>query len=252
MNRIQQLFKKKQENVCSVFVTAGYPKLESTVDVVLDLEAAGVDMIEIGMPFSDPLADGPTIQKSSLQALKNGMNIPLLFEQIEEIRKTSQIPIVLMGYINPVMAYGLETFLEKCKNVGVDGLIIPDISLETYELEYKNLFTQYGVPLTFLVTPRTTLNRIIRIQNNTETFIYYVSSSATTGRSSNFTEQQESAFLQFNELKLTVPVLAGFGIHNQETFHTVCKYFNGGIIGSAFLRSLEKGQSVKSFVSSLI
>jgi tryptophan synthase alpha chain len=251
MNRITDLFTRKKSNICSVFLTAGYPNLNATVTNVLQLEKAGVDMIELGMPFSDPLADGETIQGASLVALKNGMNIQLLFDQIEEIRKKSEIPLVLMGYLNPVLSFGLEEFLQRCDERGVDSLIIPDLSLDEYELGYIEMFEKYQIGLTFLVTPKTSLDRIKKIQNHTTTFIYFVSSSGTTGKSKQFSVEQIEEFEKYRKLKLAVPTLMGFGVYSKETFNVACEYFNGGIIGSAFIRSLQSGKEIQSFVEEL-
>ncbi|MFT4602530.1 MAG: tryptophan synthase alpha chain [Arenicella sp.] len=251
MNRITYLFKQKPKNVCSIFVTAGFPNLEDTVQTVLDLEKSGVDMVEIGMPFSDPLADGETIQASSIQALENGMTIDLIFRQIVAIRAESQIPIVLMGYFNPVFKFGLDLFLNKCQMSGVDGLIIPDISIEEYELNYKEVFAKYDVPLTFLVTPKTSTQRLSKIKGYSSTFIYYVSSASTTGKTGEFSEDQISDFKRMSDLRLEIPVLMGFGIHNTKTFDIACQHFDGGIIGSAFIRHLKEESSVQEFCESL-
>jgi tryptophan synthase alpha chain len=251
MNRLKGLFDIKQSGICSIFVTAGFPDLDSTVETVLALEQSGVDMVELGMPFSDPLADGETIQRSSAVALKNGMNLDLLFDQINEIRNHSRIPIVLMGYANPVFKYGIEKFLSRCKGTGVDGLIIPDISLEEYELNFKELFQTAGIPMTFLVTPKTSTERIRRIDALSETFIYFVSSASTTGKSGIFSEEDIQNFKQLKSLKLSSPILMGFGIHDQDTFDTACTYFNGAIIGSAFIRALESRSDIPAFIGSL-
>lgn len=248
MNRINELFVRKRSDICSIFVTAGYPQLNDTVSIVSDLESSGVDLIEIGMPFSDPLADGETIQYASELAIKNGMNINILFNQLVEIRMTSEIPIVLMGYANPIFKYGLGDFLARCEEVGVDGLIIPDISLEEYELNYQNVFDQYNVPLTFLFTPNTSLVRLEKIESLTKTFIYFISSSTTTGGARTFSEQQVNQFAEVQELGLTKPVLMGFGIHDKETFQLACEFFQGGIIGSAFIRSLERQAEIAVFI----
>lgn len=248
MNRINQLFQRKPKDVCSIFITAGFPNLNDTVHTVLELESNGVDMVEIGMPFSDPLADGETIQSSSLVALENGMTIDILFRQILAIREQSQIPIVLMGYFNPVFKYGLELFLKKCELSGVDGLIIPDISIEEYELNYKLIFDKYKVPMTFLVTPKTSTDRFEKIKNHSSTFIYYVSSASTTGKTGEFSKQQLFDFEKMKAKELQLPVLMGFGIHDSNTFRTACKYFSGGIIGSAFIRSMTSGDPISDFV----
>jgi tryptophan synthase alpha chain len=251
MNRINQLFQRKPKDVCSIFITAGFPNLNDTVQTVLELERNGVDMVEIGMPFSDPLADGETIQSSSLVALENGMTIDILFRQILAIREQSQIPIVLMGYFNPVFKYGLELFLKKCELSGVDGLIIPDISVEEYELSYKKLFDNYQVPLTFLVTPKTSTARFEKIKNHSSTFIYYVSSASTTGKTGEFSAQQLIDFEQMKSEEIKLPVLMGFGIHDSKTFKTACNYFDGGIIGSAFIRSRKEGKPIVDFVGEI-
>lgn len=248
MNRIRQLFEKKNKEIFSVFVTAGFPKLNDTPKVVVELEKKGVDMVEIGMPFSDPLADGETIQETSKVALENGMNIDLLFEQIEAIRSLSQIPIVLMGYCNPVLRFGLEKFLTACQDKGVDGLIIPDIGLEAYEDNYLRTFEKFDVPFTFLFTPLTSPERIRRMASHTSTFLYFVSGSSTTGKEGNFASEQHEEFKRIQAMNIDVPVLMGFGIHNSTNFKTATAYFNGGIIGSAFLRSLGSGEPIEEFL----
>ena len=252
MNRINQLFQDKPSNICSVFITAGYPELKSTVEKVLELEQSGADMIELGIPFSDPLADGETIQETSSVALENGMNLSILFDQVSEIRAQSEIPIVLMGYLNPILKFGLEDFLTECEKKGVDGLIIPDISLEEYELNYQEVMTTYNVPLTFLVTPKTSTDRLRRIVGHTKSFIYYVSSASTTGKTQGYSEEQVQAFKAYQALQIHQPTLMGFGIHDKETFDTACKFFNGGIIGSAYLRSIKSGVSSERFLLDIL
>lgn len=251
MNRINALFERKQRGIRNIFVTAGYPELHSTVEMVLELEKAGADMVEIGMPFSDPLADGDTIQAASAVALTNGMCIGLLFKQVQAIRTVSQIPIVLMGYVNPVLAFGLENFLTACVEAGVDGLIIPDISLEEYERSYQSIFDKYDVPMTFLFTPRTSLERLMKMNNLTKTFLYFVSSASTTGKAGNFSSAQIQEFKRIQELQLSAAVLMGFGIHDKQTFEIACEHFNGAIVGSAFIRSIDKGQSIPAFMGDL-
>lgn len=251
MNRINQLFLRKPKDVCSIFVTAGFPELSSIVKTVLELERSGVDLIELGMPFSDPLADGETIQRSSNIALDNGMNLSLLFDQLKEIRLQSEIPIVLMGYANPVLKYGMEKFLKKCSEVGVDGLIIPDISLEEYELNFKELFESSGIPMIFLITPRTSEERIRQIDAITQSFIYFVSTASTTGNLHGYGDDDINNFIRIKSLKLASPILMGFGIHNKETFQVACDHFNGGIIGSAFIKELETRSNVPAFIDGL-
>lgn len=252
MNRINTLFDTKPNKVCNIFLTAGFPCLHDTVKLVLDLEKNGADMVEIGMPFSDPLADGETIQESSLKALENGMTIDILFQQVVEIRRQSQIPIVLMGYFNPVFRYGLENFLQKCESSGVDGLIIPDISVEEYELNYIDVFNKYKVPLTFLVTPKTSTKRFEKIEKHSSTFIYYVSSASTTGKTGEFSNAQKINFKEVKAIDINCPILMGFGIYNHATFKTACDYFNGGIIGSAFIRSLNRSEKPASFMQGIL
>lgn len=233
-------------------MTAGYPELDSTVDLAIELEKSGADLIEIGIPFSDPMADGPVIQESSAIALKNGMNLGILFDQVKEIKKQVKIPIVLMGYFNPIYQYGVEAFLEACQSFGVDGLIIPDLSVEVYEKEYVDLFEKYGIPLTFLITPNTSEDRVRKIEKYTRTFVYLVSTSSITGKRNAFSDQQVQGFERIANMKLSVPVLVGFGIHDNTTFQTVCDYFNGAIIGSAFIRSIGAGEKVENFMGRIL
>lgn len=251
MNRINQLLQRKGKNVLSIFLTAGYPELNDTKSTVFELEQSGVDLIEIGMPFSDPLADGETIQKSSQQALKNGMNLNVLFHQLTEIRNQSELPIVLMGYLNPILKFGLIPFLEKCSEIGVDGLIIPDISIEEYEYQFQAQFELFNIPLIFLASPKTSDERLKKIKKHTKTFIYYVSSASTTGKTQpEFNSDDLRVFEDFRKKIGEVPVLCGFGIHNQKTLQQVFQYFNGAIIGSAFIRAQEKEQ-VQEFLNGL-
>ena len=251
MKKLKQLFNKKSQNILSIFTTAGYPELNATVQTVLDLDKAGVDLVELGIPFSDPMADGPTIQESSEIALANGMNLNILFEQVQEIRKTSDIPIVLMGYINPIFQFGIEAFLKKCVECGVDGLIVPDISVEIYQKDYENLFKAYGIPLIFLITPQTSAERINKIDILSQSFIYLVSTASVTGSAGAFSKEQVQHFDRISKLGIKAPVLVGFGIHNAQTFDEVCRYFDGAIIGSAFLRSWGDGRRVGEFVDEL-
>lgn len=239
MNRIDKLFAEKKNNILSVYFTAGHPDLNSTVEVIQELEKNGVDMIEIGMPFSDPLADGPVIQKSSLVALKNGMSINLLFEQLAEIRKTVNIPLLLMGYLNPVYQYGIEKFLEKAASIGIDGVIIPDLPVYEYAETFKPVFEKNNIHNIFLVTPETTDERLKKLDSQSSGFIYMVSSSATTGAKSTIKQNQEEYFQRVKDLALKNPKIVGFGISNKETFEKVCDYANGAIIGSAFVKVLE-------------
>jgi len=256
MNRIKTLFSTKKNNILSIYFTAGYPKLNNTVTMIEELASAGADMLEIGMPFSDPLADGPVIQDSSSKALQNGMSLSLLFDQLEDIRKSVDIPLILMGYLNPVFQYGIENFLKKCSEIGIDGVILPDMPMKEYEEHYKALFEKYKVPLIFLVTPNTEEERIKKIDAMSDGFIYIVSSSATTGMKTSFSDDQIEYFKRIQGLKLKNPTLVGFGISNNESFSEACKYTNGVIIGSAFIKALaEEGElssRITRFVKSIV
>jgi len=257
MNRIKKLFSEKSANIMSVYFTAGYPKLNNTKDVLRELEYAGADLVEVGMPFSDPLADGPTIQNSSTIALNNGMTIKLLFEQLEGIRKEVSIPIILMGYLNPVLQYGIENFCRKCAEIGVDGIILPDLPLSEYLQDYKSVFEKNGLENIFLITPQTGEDRIRKIDELSDSFIYMVSSSSTTGAKENIIESQVDYFDRVNKMDLKNPRLIGFGISNYKTYSTACKYANGVIIGSAFVKALGEGtgelkKTVKSFMQSIV
>lgn len=241
MNRIKQ---KLQENktLLSIYFTAGYPKLEDTAKIIDELQNSGVDMVEIGLPFSDPLADGPTIQKSSTSALENGMTSAILFEQLKDIRKSISIPLLIMGYFNPILQYGVEAFCKKCLEVGIDGLIIPDLPLEVFEDNYGMLFKKYGLINIFLITPQTSNKRIEQIDKLSYGFIYMVSSASTTGAKSNFGKEQIDYFEKINSLGLTNPQIVGFGIRDAQTFKQATTTAKGAIIGSAFIQHLtEKG-----------
>jgi len=237
MNRLKNLFSSK-ENILNIYTTAGFPKLNDTVEIVKELAASGVDMVEIGMPFSDPLADGPTIQHSSEVAIENGITLDLIFDQIKEIRKTVDIPIMLMGYINQLMKYDIEPFLAKAAEVGVDGFILPDLPLDIYQEEYKALFEKYHLKMSFLITPQTTDDRIKMIAKESTAFLYIVSSFAITGSKSDIQQNQIDYFKKIEAMKLNTPKLIGFGISNSDTFNTACNYANGAIIGSAFIKTL--------------
>lgn len=238
MNRIDALFERKKGDVLSVYMTAGYPALNDTVKIIKSLQSFGVDMIEIGMPFSDPLADGPIIQQSSQVALENGMSLELLFEQLKNVRDSVTIPLVLMGYLNPVMQYGMRRFISSCKKIGIDGLIIPDLPLAEYLSEYKSLFEEYGIPLIMLITPQTSKERIGEIAEASGGFLYVVADSSTTGAKEGITKAQKRYFKMVKELDIQIPRLIGFGIYNAKTFQTACTFANGAIIGSAFIRTL--------------
>lgn len=237
MNRINQ---KLQENkkLLSIYFSAGYPSVNDTAQIIQDLEKSGVDMIEIGLPFSDPLADGPTIQASSTQALHNGMTTKLLFEQLKDIRKTVNIPLIIMGYFNPMLQYGVEDFCKKCAEIGVDGLIIPDLPVDIYADNYKAIFEKYGLINVFLITPQTSDERIRFIDSVSNGFIYMVSSASVTGNQSDFGDTQNKYFKRIADMKLENPQIVGFGISNKTTFNQATQYAKGAIIGSAFIKNL--------------
>lgn len=258
-NRINKLFQDKKERILSVYFTAGYPNLEDTVPMIQELVKNGVDLIEIGMPFSDPVADGPVIQHSSLIALQNGMSIRKLFEQLKDIRKTVDIPLVLMGYINPVLQYGVAAFCRKCKEIGIDGLIIPDLPMDVFEEEFKAVFEANDLHNIFLITPQTSEERLRKIDDISTGFIYMVSSNSTTGAKTSVSELQNEYFDRVNSFGLKNPRLIGFGISNAETFANACEYASGAIIGSAFVNAISTdlplnvkvSQFIKSIVTNL-
>lgn len=244
MNRIKQKL-QEDKKIFSVYFSAGYPSLNDTVQIIQDLEQNGVDMIEIGLPFSDPLADGPTIQASSTQALHNGMTTQVLFDQLKEVRKTVSIPLVMMGYFNPMLQYGIENFCKKCQEVGVDGLIIPDLPVDVYADEYKAIFEKYGLLNVFLITPQTSDDRIHFIDSVSDGFIYMVSSASVTGSQSGFGSTQEDYFKRIASMNLKNPQVIGFGINNAETFNQATKFAKGAIIGSAFIQHLTENGTGK-------
>ncbi len=252
MNRINQLFEWKSKNILSIYFTAGYPNLEDTTTIIETLQEAGADVIEIGMPFSDPLADGPVIQKSSQQALANGMNIKLLFEQLIEIRKSVSIPLILMGYLNPVLQFGIEKFCEKAELSGIDGLIIPDLPLELYLEDYKPVFDTYNLHNIFLITPETSEKRIRLIDENAGGFIYMVAASSTTGSRNTIEKQQEAYFNRIRDMNLHNPRIIGFGISNKQTFERACNFAHGAIIGSAFITALSGSNDLKTNIRTFI
>ncbi len=236
-NRINQKL-AEDKKLLSIYFTAGYPSLHDTKKVIQDLEKSGVDMIEIGLPFSDPLADGPTIQESSTAALKNGMTTKLLFEQLKDIRQSVEIPLIIMGYFNPMMQYGVEAFCAKCKEIGIDGLIIPDLPVAEYHEHYQETFEKYGLINVFLITPQTSDERIRFIDDVSNGFIYMVSSASTTGTKNTFGDEQQQYFDRIEALELKNPQIVGFGISNNETFTQATKTAKGAIIGSAFIKHL--------------
>ncbi|MEP1489776.1 MAG: tryptophan synthase subunit alpha [Algibacter sp.] len=252
MNRINQ---KLQENkkLLSIYFTAGYPNIDDTATIIQDLEKNGVDMIEIGLPFSDPLADGPTIQASSTQALKNGMTSEVLFKQLKDIRKSVNIPLIIMGYFNPMFQYGVEAFCKKCQEIGIDGLIIPDLPVDVYHEKYQSIFEKYGLINVFLITPQTSDERIRYIDSISNGFIYMVSSASTTGAQVGFGEEQTNYFERIASMKLKNPQVIGFGISNNETFTQATQHAKGAIIGSAFVKHIKKDiDTIDEFVNSIL
>jgi tryptophan synthase alpha chain len=240
MNRIDKLFHEKKSNILTIYYTAGFPQKDATVPILETLAQNGVDLVEIGMPFSDPLADGETIQRSSEIALKNGMTIQVLFEQLQNIRQKVQIPLVLMGYLNPVLQFGVENFCKKCAEVGIDGLILPDLPLQEYEQEYKDLFEKYNLYPIFLITPQTSEARIRKIDSLSKGFIYVVSQASTTGTKLGVSESQEAYFQRIKAMNLKNPLQIGFGISDAESFRKACQYAQGAIIGSAFIKYIQE------------
>ena len=246
MNRITNLFKEKKNNILSIYFTAGYPSLNDSIEIIKTLDECNVDLIEIGMPFSDPIADGPIIQNSSNIAIDNGMNLNVLFDQLADIRKITEIPIILMGYVNPVYQFGYDKFIKKILDCHLDGLILPDLPFDDYKIQFKSIFDKKNLSFISLITPNTSEDRIKQIDNNSNGFIYMVSSSSITGKKSSFNKNQIQYFNRINSLSLKNPKIIGFGISDKESFEQACKYSNGAIIGSNFIKSLDKNDLSKS------
>lgn len=238
MNRLNQLFAAKKESLLSIYYTAGYPELNTTVDIAEALEKAGADFLEIGFPYSDPVADGPTIQHSSQTALDNGMNLNILFEQLKDLRKRVSIPVLLMGYVNPIVQYGVERFCKAAAAVGVDGIIVPDLPMYEYEMLYSNHFEDNGLSNIFLVTPQTSEERVRKIDSLSNSFIYLLSSSSITGGSLQLTDSIEEYYKRIKAMALNNPAIIGFGISDYKSFTKACEYANGAIVGSAFVKLL--------------
>jgi tryptophan synthase alpha chain len=255
MNRINKLFQEQKEKILSIYFTAGHPKPETALSVIQELEKNGVQLIEIGFPFSDPLADGPTIQNSSQYALDNGMTLKKLLAEIKDVRQTVSIPLILMGYFNTVLSYGVEAFCKDISAIGIDGVILPDLPLEVYEENYQSTFEKYGVIPVFLITPSSPDARIKQTASLSKGFIYMVSSASTTGAKSGYGQENIDYFKRIKDMNLGVPVMTGFGISNKETFETATQFSEGGIIGSAFVKALENNnnikESVRDFISTL-
>lgn len=253
MNRIQQQLATKNK-IISIYFTAGFPNLNNTKSLIEELSRNKVDIIEIGLPFSDPLADGPTIQSSSMQALQNGMTTTLLFEQLKDIRNTVNIPLIIMGYFNPMLQFGVENFLKACRQTGINGLIIPDLPLEVYLSDYKKLFESYGIKMIFLITSQTTEDRIRLIDNNSNAFIYMISSAGVTGSKDQFEENQLQYFERIARMNLKNPQLIGFGVSNKTTFQQAIKHQKGAIIGSSFIQFISKNKipDIKNFIENIL
>ncbi len=251
MDRISELFNSRS-SILSVYFTAGFPRHDDTLKILTKLQMAGVELVEIGMPFSDPLADGPVIQNSNNKALKNGMSLKILFKQLENFRHNITIPVVLMGYLNPVLKFGMVDFVNKCVELGIDGVIIPDLPIEYYNKHYRSLFEEKGLKNILLVTPQTPEQRIKKLDKYTSGFIYMVSSAAVTGGKSELSQQQLSYFKRMKAMKLKSPLMVGFGINDNKTFNEACKYANGAIIGSAFIRMLEKGDELTTDILNFV
>lgn len=252
MNRIDKLFKEKKENILSVYFTAGFPKFEDTVEVIKTLEKNGVDLLEIGVPFSDPMADGPVIQSSGNEALHNGMSLKKLFEQLKDVRSVAYLPLVMMGYLNPIMQYGFENYCKSAAECGIDGLIIPDLPFSEYIDSYKSVADKHGLHMIMLITPETSEERIRLIDENTSGFIYMVSAASVTGARSSFSETNLNYFRRVNNMNLKNPRLIGFGISNKETFDAACRESSGAIIGSKFISLLKSEPTIEAATKRLI
>jgi tryptophan synthase alpha chain len=253
MNRLESLFGKKQNNLLSVYFTAGYPQKEDTATIIETLQAKGIDMIEVGVPFSDPMADGVVIQQSSTVALRNGMNLHLLLDQVAEARKKAkEIPLVLMGYVNPMMQFGIEKLFARCKEVGIDAILVPDLPFADYMRDFKGLCKEYDLPMIMMITPETSDERIHLIDDNCDGFIYMVSSASTTGTRESFGDEQVAYFHRINALQLKHRRLIGFGISNPATMKDACTYSSGAIIGSLFIKCLGRNGDVPSAVDDLL
>ena len=252
VNRINQLFANKRENILSIYFCAGHPTLEGTANTIRTLEQKGVDMIEVGIPFSDPMADGPVIQDAATKALRNGMTLKKLFSQLENIRPDVQMPLVLMGYLNPIMQFGFEKFCQRCTEVGIDGVIIPDLPFKDYLEEYKPIADRYDIRIIMLITPETSDERIRFIDEHTDGFIYMVSSAATTGAQKEFGDQKQAYFSRIKSMNLNHPCMIGFGISNKQTLETAQANAAGAIIGSKFVKLYEETQDAGKAMDALL
>ena len=252
MNRINHLFSSKEKDLLSIYFCAGHPTLEGTAEVIKTLQDNGVKMVEIGIPFSDPMADGVVIQNAATQALRNGMSLKVLFEQLKDIRKTVTIPLVLMGYLNPIMQFGFEHFCKQCTECGVDGMIIPDLPFKDYQEHYRIIAERYNLRIIMLITPETSEERVREIDEHTDRFIYMVSSASTTGAQQDFDSQKRNYFKRIEEMKLRNPRMVGFGISNKATFKAACEHASGAIIGSRFVTLLEEEKDPQQAITSLL
>lgn len=252
MNRIDKLFTEKKNNILSVYFTAGYPKLDDTLKVIQALEKNGVDMLEIGVPFSDPMADGPVIQVSGTQALHNGMSVKTLFAQLSDVRQSVSIPLVMMGYLNPIVQFGFENYCREAARCGIDGFIIPDLPFAEYMESYKPIADKYGIHIIMLITPETSEERIRMIDQHTSGFIYMVSSTSVTGAKNRFNDESLAYFRRVNAMQLKNPRLIGFGISNKETFNAACREASGAIIGSKFISLLGSEKSIEEAAKKLM
>jgi tryptophan synthase alpha chain len=251
-NRINQLFKTKEKDILSIYFCAGYPEADNTAEVIRALEENGVDMVEIGIPFSDPMADGIVIQNAATRALENGMSLRILFAQLKNIRPGVKIPLLLMGYLNPVMQYGFEAFFRSCSECGIDGCIIPDLPFDDYLKEIKPVAEKFDIRVIMLVTPETSEERIRFIDAHTDGFIYMVSSAATTGAQQSFDERKQAYFSRIHSMSLHNPRMIGFGISNRETFRTACSSASGAIVGSRFVSLLAENGSPRVAIKKLL
>ena len=254
MNSIQKIFQQKDKNILSIYFTSGFPKLDDTTKVIATLEKSGIDFIEVGLPYSDPLADGPTIQDSSQKALSNGINLDVIFEQLLSIKDSNKTPLVLMGYLNQMLKFGEEKFCQKVKDCGIDTVIIPDLPMIEYENHYKDLFDKYGINNVFLITPHTSEERIRKIDSYTKSFIYVVASASITGAKGEISQRQIDYFNRIKSMNLQSKLIVGFGISDHKTFSTACEYMNGAIIGSAFIKNLDKKgvEGINDFIQPIL
>ena len=252
MNRINQLFDTQKSKILSIYFCAGHPTLDSTRSVIKALEKNGIDMIEIGIPFSDPMADGPVIQEAATCALRNGMSLKRLFDQLEGIRREVTIPLILMGYLNPIMQFGFENFCRRCQECGIDGVIIPDLPFKEYMNDFKATAEAYDLKMIMLITPETSEERIRLIDDHTDGFIYMVSSAAITGAQKDFNEQKLAYFRRIEAMQLHTPRMIGFGISNRQTFESACAHASGAIIGSRFVSLLDEERDPERAIQRLL